>query len=275
MEQAAMEQPGPAEETISMKALLEAGVHFGHQTRRWHPRMRRFIYTQRNGIHIIDLQQTLHQLEKACSFVEDLVARGGRILFVATKKQAQEAIASEAQRCGAFYINQRWLGGTITNWATVATRLDYLRQLEERKANGYFERLPKKEASRLEDELRRLQKYFSGIKGMDRLPDALYVVDIGNESIAVREARKARIPIVALIDTDADPDLVDYPIPGNDDAIRSIRLITSRIADAVLRGKARYQGEVAAAQEAQPVIAEDESKAQALAESQAPLTSTP
>lgn len=274
MEQAAMEQPSLTEEAISMKALLEAGVHFGHQTRRWHPRMRRFIYTQRNGIHIIDLQQTLQQLEKACAFVEEVVSKGGRILFVGTKKQAQEAIATEAQRCGAFYVNQRWLGGTITNWATVSTRLDYLRQLEERKASGYFERLPKKEASRLEDELRRLQKYFSGIKGMDRLPDALYVVDIGNENIAVQEARKARIPIVALIDTDADPNLVDYPIPGNDDAIRSIRLITGRIADAVLRGKARYQSEVAAAQEAQQVLVADENKAQAPAESQAPLTTT-
>lgn len=272
MEQTAVEQPAPAEEPMSMKALLEAGVHFGHQTRRWHPRMRRFIYTQRNGIHIIDLQQTLQQLEKACAFVEDIVAKGGRILFVGTKKQAQEAIASEAQRCGEFYINQRWLGGTITNWATVSTRLDYLRQLEERKASGYFEHLPKKEASRLEDELRRLQKYFSGIKNMNRLPDALYIVDIGHENIAVQEARKARIPIVALIDTDADPDLVDYPIPGNDDAIRSIRLITSRIAEAVLRGKARYQAETATPQEGEQVPAADILKDQTLAESQAPTT---
>lgn len=257
-----------------MKALLEAGVHFGHQTRRWHPRMRRFIYTQRNGIHIIDLQQTLQQLEKACAFVEDLAARGGTILFVGTKKQAQEAIANEAQRCGAFYVNQRWLGGTITNWATISTRLDYLRQLEERKTAGYFEHLPKKEASRLEDELRRLQKYFSGIKGMTRLPDAVYVVDIGHENIAVQEARKARIPIVALIDTDADPDLVDYPIPGNDDAIRSIRLITSRIADAVLKGKARYQAEAAADKEAAHLQADDSAPAQGMAESQAPPTPT-
>ncbi|GBD10477.1 30S ribosomal protein S2 [bacterium HR23] len=257
-----------------MKALLEAGVHFGHQTRRWHPRMRRFIYTQRNGIHIIDLQQTMECLQKACAFVEDLVARGGTILFVGTKKQAQEAIATEAQRCGAFYVNQRWLGGTITNWATLSTRLDYLRQLEERQASGYFARLPKKEASRLEDELRRLQKYCSGIKNMNRLPDALYIVDIGHESIAVQEARKARIPIVALIDTDADPDLVDHPIPGNDDAIRSIRLITSRVADAVLRGKARYHAETSALQEAEQVQAEDATKAQALAESQAPSATT-
>jgi len=246
MEQTPVEPATSGGEALTMKALLEAGVHFGHQTRRWHPRMRRFIYTQRNGIYIIDLQQTVQQLERACAFLEEVAAKGGQVLFVGTKKQAQETVAAEAQRCGAFYVNQRWLGGTITNWSTISARLRYFRQLEERKAAGHLDLLPKKEAHRLEEELRRLQKYFSGIRNMERLPDALYIIDIGHEHIAVAEARAARIPIVALIDTDADPDLVDYPIPGNDDAIRSIRLITSRISDAILRGRTRFLAETAA-----------------------------
>lgn len=228
--------PAPGREPITMKSLLEAGVHFGHQTRRWHPRMKSFIFTQRNGIHIIDLQQTLSRLEQACQYATALVARGGTLLFVGTKKQAQETIQREAQRCTMPYVNQRWLGGTLTNWVTIKSRLDFFARLAERKARGELQRLPKKEELRREEELARLVKYLGGIKDMTRPPQALYVVDIGNDHIAVAEARKVGVPIVALVDTDCDPRLVSYPVPGNDDAIRSIRLVTGHIADAVLQG---------------------------------------
>jgi small subunit ribosomal protein S2 len=219
-----------------MKALLEAGVHFGHQTHRWNPRMRRFIFAQRNGIHIVDLQQTMDLLEQACKFVEEVAATGKKILMVGTKKQAQDAIREEALRGGQYFINQRWLGGTITNFATIQTRIDYLVGLEERQAHGQFERLPKKEALKLGTLMGKMNRYLGGIKEMTTLPGALFVVDVGRENIAVAEARRAGIPIVALTDTDCDPTLIDWPIPGNDDAIRSIRLVSAHIANAALSG---------------------------------------
>ena len=219
-----------------MKSLLEAGVHFGHQTRRWQPRMKSFIFTQRNGIHIIDLQQTLVLLERTAQTLTDLVAHGGDVLFVGAKKQAQETIEYEASRCGMMYVNQRWLGGTLTNFPTIKSRIDHMRSLEDRQERGELRRLPKKDALKAEDQLRRLRKYFRGLRNMKRPPSALFVIDIEKERIAVEEGRAARIPIFALVDTNCDPDLVDHIIPGNDDAIRSIRLVTARMADAVLAG---------------------------------------
>lgn len=226
----------PSSEPLSMKALLEAGVHFGHQTHRWNPRMRRFIFAQRNGIHIIDLQQTMGLLEQACQFVAEVTASGRKILMVGTKKQAQDSIREEAVRGGQYFINQRWLGGTITNFSTIQSRIDYLVGLEERKAHGQFGRLPKKEALKLETLMAKMNRYIGGIKEMTTLPGALFIVDVGRENIAVAEARRAGIPIVALTDTDCDPTLIDWPIPGNDDAIRSIRLISGHIANAALEG---------------------------------------
>ena len=240
-------------EPLTMKSLLEAGVHFGHQTRRWNPRMKSFIFTQRNGIHIIDLQQTLSLLERAAKFVSDLVARGEKIFFVGTKKQAQDTIFQAATRCGQFYVNHRWPGGTLTNFTTLQDRIDHLVRLEERKLKGGFNLIPKKEALKLEEEIQRLNRIFGGIKEMTELPSALFVVDVGRENIAVAEARRTGVPIVALVDTDCDPDLIDLPIPGNDDAIRSIRLVSSYIADAALEGLYRHQ-ETAA----QALIPEDE-----------------
>ncbi len=222
-----------------MKSLLEAGVHFGHQRRRWNPKMKQYIFAQRNGIHIIDLQKTLKMLERACSYVFDVAAEGKKILMVGTKKQAQDTIASEARRSGSYYVTTRWLGGTLTNFRTIQSRIDYLVRLETAQAKGEFGRLPKKEALKLEESIARLNKYLGGIKEMTQMPGALFVVDIGKEAIAVSEARRMGVPIVALVDSDCDPDLVDYPIPGNDDAIRSIRLITSRIADAIIEGNRR------------------------------------
>ena len=230
---------------LTMKALLEAGVHFGHQTRRWNPAMKRYIFAVRNGIHIIDLQQTLSLLEEACSFISDVVAEGESVLLVGTKKQATDTISQEATRVGAFYIDQRWLGGTFTNFSTIQSRIDYLVQLEERKLKGQFQLLPKREALKLEEQIQRLNRSLGGIKAMTKLPGAIFVVDIGKEKIAVAEARRVGVPIVALVDTDCDPDLVDQPIAGNDDAIRSIRLITQRIADAVLEGMNRRPREAA------------------------------
>ena len=224
-------------EPLSMKALLEAGVHFGHQTRRWQPRMKRYIFTQRNGIHIIDLQQTLTRLERAAHYLSELVANGGMVLFVGTKKQAQETIENEARRCEMFYVNQRWLGGTLTNWQTIKPRIDRLDSLEQHYARDEFRSLPKKDALRLEDELNRLRKYLRGMQGLVKLPDVIFIIDLGRENIAVAEARKMRIPTVALVDTDCDPSSVDHAIPGNDDAIRSIRLVTTRLADAVIAGR--------------------------------------
>ncbi|MBI4199661.1 MAG: 30S ribosomal protein S2 [Chloroflexi bacterium] len=237
----------PASERLTMKALLEAGVHFGHQTRRWDPRMRQFIFTARNGVHIIDLQQTMVRLERACGFVRDLVAGGEELLFVGTKKQAQETVTQEAQRCGSFYVNVRWLGGSFTNFSTIQARIDYLVRLEERRLKGQFQVLPKLEALKLTKEIERLNRYLGGIKAMTKLPGALFVIDVGKEKIAVAEARRMQVPIVAVVDTDCNPELMDFPVPGNDDAIRSIRLITRRIADAVLEGKALRSGAEGAA----------------------------
>ena len=226
---------------VTMKSLLEAGVHFGHQKRRWNPKMRQYIFSARNGIHIIDLQQTLKLLEKAKEFIADVSAQGKRVVFVGTKRQAHETITNEAQRCGAFYVSTRWLGGTLTNFKTIQTRMDYLVKLEERKAAGEFERRPKKEAQRLEDSIKRLNRYLGGIKEMVEMPGALFVVDIGKESLAVAEAERVGVPVVALVDSDCDPTKVDYVIPGNDDAIRSIRLVTGQMADAVIEGRNRRE----------------------------------
>ena len=222
---------------ISMKQLLEAGVHFGHQTRRWNPKMQPFIFMDRNGIHIIDLQQTVGRLNEAYKFVEQLAANGETILFVGTKKQAQEAVAEEAKRCGMFYVNHRWLGGMLTNFQTIQSRIRYLRDLEARRDHGDFERLPKKEAQRLQDDIVRLERILGGIKDMRRLPSALFIVDTRKERTAVLEARRLEIPIIALADTNCDPDEMDYPIPANDDAIRAVRLLCSKIADAVIEGR--------------------------------------
>jgi small subunit ribosomal protein S2 len=223
---------------VSIKLLLEAGAHFGHQTSRWHPKMKNYIFTQRNGIHIINLEQTVILLNKACAFVRDTVAQGEDILFVGTKKQAQESIEEEARRCGMPFVNQRWLGGTLTNFATIQARIDYLVRLEDQKNRGAMERLPKKEALKLERELSKLNRLMGGFKEMTRLPGALFIIDPFRERIAVAEARRLRIPVVATVDTNCNPEEIDYPIPANDDAIRAVRLICTKIADAVLEGKA-------------------------------------
>lgn len=223
---------------VTMKQLLETGVHFGHRTRRWNPKMARYIYTERNGVHIIDLQQTVRALERAYAFVRDVVAEGKQVLFVGTKRQAQETIRLEATRCSMPYVNQRWLGGTLTNWQTIRERIEYLKDLEARKAAGEFDRLTKREALMREREIEKLNGRLGGIKEMQGLPGALYVVDVKNEETAVKEADRLGIPIVAIVDTNCDPDLIDYVIPANDDAIRAIRLLTSKIADAVLEGLA-------------------------------------
>jgi small subunit ribosomal protein S2 len=222
----------------TMRTLLETGVHFGHRTRRWNPKMRPYIFTERNGVHVIDLQKTLTALEQAVKVTRETVANGGTILFVGTKQQAQEVIAHEAQRCGMPYVNQRWLGGTLTNWRTIRRRIDDLLELEERQARGDFERLTKLEALRLQREIARLNARLGGIKQMRQLPNLLYVVDVHREATAVKEANILDIPVIAIVDTNCDPDPIDYVIPGNDDAIRAIRLITGLIADAVLEGLA-------------------------------------
>lgn len=222
---------------VSMKALLETGVHFGHRTRRWNPKMKPFIFTERNGIHIIDLQQTVTQLEKACELVRETVARGGTILFVGTKRQAQETIAQEAQRCGMPYVNERWLGGTLTNWRTIRERIDSLKKLEAARDAGEWARLTKKEALLLQREVDKLQMRLGGIREMRRLPDLMFVVDTMREATAVKEANSLNIPVLAIVDTNCNPDEVDHIIAGNDDAIRAIRLITSTIATAVLEGR--------------------------------------
>jgi len=220
-----------------MKEFLEAGVHFGHQTRRWNPKMKEYIYGERNGIYIIDLQKTLKLFKEAAKFISDLAAEGKIILFVGTKRQAQEAIAEEAARCGMFYVNHRWLGGLLTNNATIQKSIQRLKELEEMSNDGRYDLLPKKEVQRLERERQHLEQNLAGIKEMQGLPDALFVIDSSKEEIAVLEASKLGIPVVAIVDTNCDPDLVDYVIPGNDDALRAIRLFASRIADAVLEGK--------------------------------------
>lgn len=225
---------------ISMKQLLEAGVHFGHQTRRWNPKMAPYIFTDRNGIYIIDLQKTVRKVEEAYNYVKQLSLEGDSILFVGTKKQAQESVREEAEKCGMFYVNQRWLGGMLTNFQTIRRRIDRLHELEKMQENGTMEVLPKKEVAQLMHEKEKLQKFLGGIKEMRRLPGALFVVDPRKERIAVAEARKLGIPIVAIVDTNCDPDEIDYIIPGNDDAIRAVRLLTAKMAEAVLEGK---QGE--------------------------------
>jgi small subunit ribosomal protein S2 len=222
---------------VSMKALLETGVHFGHRTKRWNPKMKSFIYTERNGIHIIDLQQTLTTLDRAYNVVRDTVSEDGIVLFVGTKRQAQESIAEQAQRCGMPYVNQRWLGGTLTNWRTIRQRIDHLLNLEERQERGDFERLLKKEALQLEREIAKLNQRLSGIKDMRVLPDMLFITDVRRETTAVKEANKLGIPIVAMVDTNCDPDPIDYIIPANDDAIRANKLIITKIADAVIEGQ--------------------------------------
>jgi len=226
-----------------MKQLLEAGVHFGHQTRRWNPKMRPFIFTARNGIHILDLQQTAQRLNEAYRFITDAVANGESVLLVGTKKQAQEAIKEAAEESGQFYVNQRWLGGMLTNFDTIQKRIRYLRDLEARKERGEFERLPKKEAQHLQDELDRLQRTLGGIKDMRRLPGVVFVIDTKKEHTAVLEARRLEIPVVALADTNCDPDEMDYPIPANDDAIRAVKLLATKIAEAAIEGRRQREAQ--------------------------------
>ena len=228
---------------VSMKQLLEAGVHFGHQTRRWNPKMARYIFTERNGIYIIDLQKTVKKLDEAYNFVRDVAAEGGDILFVGTKKQAQESIRDEATRCGMHYVNARWLGGMLTNVRTIRKRIDRLEQLRTMSEDGTFDLLPKKEVVKLQLEIEKLEKFLGGVKNMQGLPKALFIVDPHKERIAVAEARKLNIPIVAIVDTNCNPDEIDYVIPGNDDAIRAVKLIAGTMANAVLEGKQGEQTE--------------------------------
>ncbi len=233
---------------VSMKQLLEAGVHFGHQTRRWNPKMAQYIFTERNGIYIIDLQKTVKKLDEAYMFVRELSANGGTVLFVGTKKQAGDSIKEEAERAGAYYVNARWLGGMLTNFKTIRRRIDRLAQLRKMEEDGTFDRLPKKEVVKLELEIEKLEKFLGGIKEMNKLPGALFIVDPRKERIAVAEAHKLGIPVVAIVDTNCDPDEIDYVIPGNDDAIRAVRLIASAMADAIIEG--RQGAETAEAAEA-------------------------
>ena len=226
---------------ISMKQLLEAGVHFGHQTRRWNPKMGKYIFTERNGIYIIDLQKTVKMVEEAYNFVRNTVSEGNTVLFVGTKKQAQESIKEEAERCGMYYVNQRWLGGMMTNFQTIRRRVQRLRELEAMEANGTFQVLPKKEVSKLLGEKQKLERFLGGIKDMDKLPGALFIVDPRKERIAIKEAQILHIPIVAIVDTNCDPDEIDYVIPGNDDAIRAVKLLTNKVAEAVIEGSQREE----------------------------------
>lgn len=238
---------------ISMKQLLEAGVHFGHQTRRWNPKMAKYIFTERNGIYIIDLQKTVKKVDEAYAFLRSVAEEGKSVLFVGTKKQAQEAIKEEATRAGQFYVNERWLGGMMTNFRTIQKRIARLKELEAMEADGTFEVLTKKEVQGLRHEMEKLEQYLSGIKEMNKLPGALFIIDPRKERIAVAEARKLNIPIVAIVDTNCDPDEIDYVIPGNDDAIRAVKLLTGRMADAVLEGR---QGEDSEAEAAEAPAAE-------------------
>lgn len=247
---------------VSMKAMLEAGVHFGHQTRRWNPKMSRFIFGERNSIHIIDLQKTVKELKKVGQWVRDQAATGKKFLFVGTKKQAVEILRVEAERCGQSYVSEKWLGGTLTNFATLRRSVKRLEELEKWQNDGIFAVLPKKEVSRLNKEMNKLKKNLSGLRGLDTLPDIMFIIDPVEEDLAVQEARKLNIPIVAICDTDCDPDLIDHPIPGNDDAARSIKLFCGLIADAVLEGKTAYE----AALNAQSVAGAEQ---QMLAEGQA------
>ena len=236
---------------VSMKQLLEAGVHFGHQTRRWNPKMAKYIFTERNGIYIIDLQKTVKKLDEAYNYVKEVAAEGGDILFVGTKKQAQESIRDEALRCGMHYVNARWLGGMLTNFRTMRTRIDRLAQLRKMEEDGTFAMLPKKEVIKHQAEIEKLEKYLGGVKEMKKLPGALFIVDTRKERNAIAEARKLHIPIVAIVDTNCDPDEIDYVIPGNDDAIRAIKLISSVMANAMIEGKQGEETEEKAEGEAQ------------------------
>lgn len=224
-------------DSTTVKQLLGAGAHFGHQASRWHPHMKKYIFTKRNGIHIIDLEQTADMLDRACNFIREVVAEGGNILFVGTKKQAQETVEEEAKRCGMYYVNQRWIGGVLTNFATIQARIDYLVRLEDQKARGDFARLPKKEALKLEEEILRLNRLMGGFKEMTSLPAALFIIDLTKERIALAEAKRVGVPVVAIVDTNCNPNEIDYPIPANDDAVKTIKLICSKIADSVIEGK--------------------------------------
>ncbi|MFR8665052.1 MAG: 30S ribosomal protein S2 [Oscillospiraceae bacterium] len=241
---------------VSMKQLLEAGVHFGHQTRRWNPKMAKYIFTERNGIYIIDLQKTVKKLDEAYNFVREVSAEGGSILFVGTKKQAQESIREEATRCGMHFVNARWLGGMLTNFRTIRRRIDRMEQINKMREDGTFDMLPKKEVAKLELELEKLEKFLGGVKEMGSLPKAMFIVDPRKERIAVSEARKLNIPIVAIVDTNCDPDEIDYVIPGNDDAIRAVKLIAGAMADAVLEGRQGEQMEEASVEEEPAAAAE-------------------
>ena len=239
--------------SVSMKQLLEAGVHFGHQTRRWNPKMAKYIFTERNGIYIIDLQKTVKMLDTAYDFIREVSAEGGEVLFVGTKKQAQEAIREEAERCGMHFVNARWLGGMLTNYKTIQKRIARLEQLNKMKEDGTFDLLPKKEVIKLELEIEKLEKFMGGIKNMGKLPKAMFIVDTRKEKIAVAEAKNLGIPVVAIVDTNCDPDEVDYVIPGNDDAIRAVKLIAGAMADAIIEGR---QGEQNVAEEVAEEVAE-------------------
>ena len=239
--------------SVSMKQLLEAGVHFGHQTRRWNPKMAKYIFTERNGIYIIDLQKTVKMLDAAYDFIREVSAEGGEILFVGTKKQAQEAIREEAERCGMHFVNARWLGGMLTNYKTIQKRIARLEQLNKMKEDGTFDLLPKKEVIKLELEIEKLEKFMGDIKNMGKLPKAMFIVDTRKEKIAVAEAKNLGIPVVAIVDTNCDPDEIDYVIPGNDDAIRAVKLIAGAMADAIIEGR---QGEQNVAEEVAEEVAE-------------------
>jgi len=257
-------------DTASIKQLLEAGAHFGHQTGRWNPRMKTYIFTKRNGIHIIDLEQTAVLLDKACKFVKDIVSQGETILFVGTKKQAQESIQEEATRCGMYYVNQRWLGGMLTNFATIQSRIDQLVRMEDQQARGELGRLSKKEGLKIGEKIDKLNRQMGGFKEMTAIPGALFVVDPTKERIALAEAKRMGVPIVAIVDTNCNPDEIDVPIPANDDAIRAIKLITSKIADAVVEGK-----ESLASMVSTEILDEKEAGEAEAMESSEPLIFTP
>jgi len=255
---------------ITMKELLEAGVHFGHQTRRWNPKMKEYIFGERNGIHIIDLQKTLKMFREAARYVSEITAQGKRILFLGTKRQAQEAIAEEANRCGMFYVNHRWLGGTLTNWVTLQKSIKRLKLLNAMVEDGRMAEFSKKEAARLERELKHLKQNFAGVENMTTLPDAMFVIDPNAELIAVREARRMGIPVVAIVDTNCDPDLVDWVIPGNDDALRAIRLFASKIADSVVEGSQAATDKQSAELAAGVTASEEAAEADAVSAEAAP-----
>ena len=241
-------------DTATIKQLLESGAHFGHQTGRWHPRMKNYIFTKRNGIHIIDLEKTVVMLDKACTYIRDTVAEGGTVLFVGTKKQAQESIQEEATRCGMYYVNQRWLGGMLTNFATIQARVDQLVRLEDQQARGEFGRMTKKEVLKLGEKIERMNRQMGGFKEMTALPSTMFIVDPTKEKIALAEAQRMGIPVVGIVDTNCNPDDIDYPIPANDDAIRAIKLICSKIADAVTEGKLGMATASAEAAEAETTV---------------------